>query len=144
MSSGQALAALIPHADAMCLLDAVESWDETRVACRSASHRRPDHPLRRDGHLSSVHLLEYAAQATAVHGGLTAGPGAAPVRYLAAVREWDIHVSMLDDVPGDLRIEAERLLSMGDNVVYRCRIEEGGRVLAEGRLTIAAPAVAPS
>jgi predicted hotdog family 3-hydroxylacyl-ACP dehydratase len=144
MSSGPAPAALIPHADAMCLLDAVESWDETRVTCRSASHRRPDHPLRRDGQLSAVHLLEYAAQATAVHGGLAGGDGAAPVRYLAAVREWDLYVSRLDDVPGDLRIEAERLLSMGDSVVYRCRVGEGGRVLAEGRLTIAAPAGAQS
>jgi len=144
MTSGQALAALIPHAGSMCLLDAVESWDETRVVCRSASHRRPDHPLRRDGYLPSVHLLEYAAQATAVHGGLVSGSGGAPVRYLAAARDWDLHVSRLDDAPGDLRIEAERLLVMGDNVLYRCRIEEGGRILAEGRLTIAAPAGAPS
>jgi hypothetical protein len=29
-------------------------------------------------------------------------------------------------------------------VVYRCRVGEGGRVLAEGRLTIAAPAGAQS
>jgi len=144
MTSGQALAALIPHAGGMCLLDAVESWDDTRVACRSASHRRPDHPLRRDGHLSSVHLLEYAAQATAVHGGLVSGSGGAPVHYLAAVRDWDLHVSRLDDVPGDLRIEAERLLVMGDNALYRFRIGNGGRILAEGRLTIAVPAGAPS
>lgn len=144
MTSGQVLAALVPHAGSMCLLDAVESWDESRVACRSASHRRPDHPLRRDGYLPSVHLLEYAAQATAVHGGLVSGSGGAPVRYLAAVREWDLHVSRLDDIAGDLRIEAERLLVMGDNVLYRCRIEEGGRILAEGRLTIAAPAGVPS
>ena len=63
MISGQALVALIPHGGSMCLLEAVDSWDETRVTCRSATHRRPDHPLRRDGHLSAVHLLEYAAQA---------------------------------------------------------------------------------
>jgi predicted hotdog family 3-hydroxylacyl-ACP dehydratase len=144
MTSGQALAALIPHAGSMCLLDAVESWDETRVSCRSASHRRPDHPLRRDGRLPSVHLIEYAAQATAVHGGLVAGSGAAPLRYLAAVRECDLHVSRFDDVPGDLCIEAERLLVMGNNVLYRFRIEDGGRALAEGRLTIAAPAGSPS
>lgn len=146
MTSGQALAALVPHAGSMCLLDAVESWDETRVTCVSASHRRADHPLGRDGCLSSVHLLEYAAQASAVHGGLVSGACATPppVKYLAALRECDLRVSRIDDVAGDLRIDAERLMVMGDSVLYRFSISADGRALAEGRLTVAAPAGAPS
>ena len=43
MTSGRPLAALLPHAGAMCLLDELLSWDTTRVApagdprkCRAA------------------------------------------------------------------------------------------------------------
>jgi predicted hotdog family 3-hydroxylacyl-ACP dehydratase len=146
MTAGQALAALVPHTGGMCLLDEVVSWDETRVSCRSASHRRPDHPLRRDGFLPSVHLLEYAAQATAVHGGLLADAGGspAPVMYLAAARDFDLHVTRLDDVQADLHIDAERLFSMGNSVLYRFHVSADGCLLAEGRLTVVPPTGEPS
>jgi len=146
MTAGQALAALVPHAGSMCLLDEVVSWNEARVLCRSASHRRPDHPLRRDGFLPAIHLLEYAAQATAVHGGLVAGAGVspAPAKYLAAAREFDLHVTSLDDIQADLHIDAERLLTMGDSTLYRFHVSADGRELATGRLTIVPPAAEPS
>ncbi|MEE8276780.1 MAG: hypothetical protein V3R75_06490 [Alphaproteobacteria bacterium] len=142
MTPGQALASLVPHAGSMCLLDQVVSWNEARVICRSASHRRPDHPLRRDGFLPAVHLLEYAAQATAVHGGLVAGAGAspAPAKYLAAAREFDLHVTRLDDIQADLHVDAERLLVMGNSTLYRFHVSADGRELARGRLTIVPPA----
>jgi predicted hotdog family 3-hydroxylacyl-ACP dehydratase len=146
MTAGQALAALVPHAGSMCLLDEVVSWDETHVCCRSASHRRSDHPLRRDGFLPAIHLLEYAAQATAVHGGLVASAGGspAPAKYLAAARDFDLHLISLDDIQADLCIDAERLLAMGDSVLYRFHASADGRVLATGRLTIVPPAGQPS
>lgn len=138
----QTLAALVPHGGAMCLLDEVASWDETRVCCRSASHRRPDHPLRRDGYLPAIHLLEYAAQATAVHGALVAGTGRWPAapKYLAAARDFDLHVDNLDDVSADLRIDAERLLSLGDRLLYGFQVSADNCLLAAGRLSIVPPA----
>ncbi len=142
MTARQALAALVPHAGSMCLLDEIVSWNQTRVCCRSASHRRADHPLRRDGFLPAIHLLEYAAQATAVHGGLVAGAGdsPAPAKYLAAARDFDLHVASLDDIQADLHIDAERLLALGDSVLYRFHVSADGRELATGRLTIVPPA----
>jgi predicted hotdog family 3-hydroxylacyl-ACP dehydratase len=141
MTAGQALAALVPHAGSMCLLDEVVLWNQVRVICRSASHRRPDHPLRRDGFLPAIHLLEYAAQATAVHGGLVAGAGGSPVpaRFLAAAREFHLQVTSLDDIQADLHIDAERLLAMGDSALYRFHVSADGRELARGRLTILPP-----
>ena len=146
MTAGQALAALVPHAGSMCLLDEVVSWNEAHVICRSASHKRPDHPLRRDGFLPAIHLLEYAAQVTAVHGGLLARAGGSPAaaRYLAAAREIDLHVTSLDDIQAELHIDAERLLAMGDSALYRFRVSADGRELATGRLTILPPAGEPS
>ena len=138
MTTGQAVAALVPHAGSMCLIDAVASWDQASVSCRSASHRRAEHPLRRDGTLSSIHLLEYAAQATAVHGGLVAGDGGrrVPPKYLAAARDFEVRVAALDDVHADLQIDAERLLTMGDSILYRFHVSADGQLLASGRLTI--------
>ena len=142
MTAGQALAALVPHAGSMCLLDEVVSWDEARIICRTASHRRPDHPLRRDGFLPAIHLLEYAAQATAVHGALVAGAGGspAPAKYLAAARGFDLQVNRLDDIQADLHIDAECLVAMGDSALYRFHVSADGRELATGRLTIVPPA----
>jgi len=146
MTAGQALAALVPHAGRMCLLDEVVSWNETQVICRSASHRRPDHPLRRDGFLPAIHLLEYAAQATAVHGGLLAAAGGSPAaaKYLAAAREISLRVASLDDLQAELQVDAERLLAMGDGTLYRFRVSADGRELATGRLTVVPPAGEPS
>ena len=146
MQVGQALTALVPHAGSMCLLDEVTSWNETRVSCRSASHRRPDHPLRRNGFLPSIHLLEYAAQATAVHGALLSGAGGspAPEKVLAAARDFVLHVTSLDDLQGDLQIDAERLITMGSSALYRFQVSADRRLLGAGRLTIVPPAGEPS
>ena len=62
----------IPHKGRMCLLDAVLSWDATRIRCRSTTHRTPDNPLRAHGRLGAACGIEYAAQAMAVHGALVA------------------------------------------------------------------------
>jgi predicted hotdog family 3-hydroxylacyl-ACP dehydratase len=124
----------------MCLLDEVAWWDERHVSCRSASHRRPAHPLRRNGHLSSIHLLEYAAQAAGVHGGLLSGVGAATVMYLSAARDFQLHVASLDQVAADLHIDAERLLRLGNGVLYGFAVRAGDDLLAAGRLSVMAAA----
>lgn len=145
MSAAEAPAALVPHSGSMCLLEHIASWDDARVTCTSASHRRCDHPLRRDGRLAAIHLIEYAAQASAVHGALTAraGGGAPRAKYLVAARDVELHAARLDDVEADLRIDAERLLAMGESVVYRFRVTAGGRLLSQGRLSVAAAGGTP-
>ena len=139
MTGFPAPAALVPHSGSMCLLDRVGCWSETSVTCFSAGHRRPDHPLRRGGCLPSIHLLEYAAQAAAVHGGLMAGAGAsAPLKYLAAARDFQLLVSTLDGVAAELRIDAEQLMNLGSDFLYRFHVNADGRLLASGRLTVVA------
>ena len=64
--------ALIPHAGAMCLLEAVTAWDEQSIACVTQTHRDPANPLRRQGRLPAVMAFEYGGQAAAIHGGLRA------------------------------------------------------------------------
>jgi predicted hotdog family 3-hydroxylacyl-ACP dehydratase len=134
------LCALIPHDGAMCLLDGVEAWDESRIRCLSRSHLRADNPLRRGGVLAAVHGVEYGAQAMAVHGGLLArargeslGQG-----FLAAIREVSLNVPHLDDIEVPLQVDAERLMGEGGNLMYGFELSAADRVLAAGRLMVVA------
>ena len=75
------LCALLPHGETMCLLHAVESWDSSGIVCVAVSHCDHDNPLRRTDRLNSICGLEYAAQAMAVHVGLTS-----PLQDVASIR----------------------------------------------------------
>ncbi len=129
---------LIPHAGRMCLLDEVVDWDAVRLHARSASHLRPDNPLRADGMLHAVNLCEYAAQAMAVHGALRehqAGGSAQP-GLLVALRDVTLHVERIDDLPGKLQVHVECLIAMPGSLQYGFRVEHRGSVLASGRAAV--------
>ena len=132
-----AIAALIPHAGAMCLLDRVERWDETRIRCASRSHLDEANPLRAGGQLPAVCGIEYAAQAMAVHGGLTRGERERPrAGYLASVRDVTCSRERLDDLDGELVVEAERMMGDGDRVIYGFRLWVGGTEVLTGRAAV--------
>src|SRR5437868_4281837 len=122
----------------MCLLDTVVEWDDESIVCMSETHRNPTNPLKRAGRLSAVTAFEYGAQAAAVHGGLRARAAGttAPPGYLAALRDGEINVPWLDDIPLPLRVEAKRLFGEAANTVYKCEISAGERSVARGRVTI--------
>ncbi len=65
---------LVPHAGNMCLLERVVACDAASIRCETRSHLDQSNPLRRNGQLASMCAIEYAAQAMALHGALTA-PG---------------------------------------------------------------------
>ena len=136
------IADIIPHAGDMCLLDRVLDWGEDSINCSSRSHQHPDNPLRRGGQLSSVHLVEYAAQSAAVHGALLARKHghSLPPGYLAALRGVQLEVERIDDLPGDLIVFGSRLMIARPALVYEFSASNGGRQIARGRLTIVSPA----
>lgn len=131
------IAALIPHAGAMCLLDGVLDWDAEHVRCVARSHLDAANPLRRDGRLHVLAGVEYAAQAMAVHGAL-AGGGAVPPRagYLAALRDVACHIARLDAVDEPLIVEAERLMGDPRSAIYRFGVGTGTMPLLTGRATV--------
>lgn len=141
------IAARIPHAGNMVLLDTVDTWDDDRIVCRAVSHRDHANPLYVAGHLSSVCGVEYAAQAMAVHGSLLASRDAAealaqatPTRprvgFLASVRNVRMEVARLDDVFGVLTIEARRESGDDARVLYGFEVRSGTRVLVSGRAAV--------
>jgi len=128
----------IPHQGSMCLLDAVETWDQQGIRCRASSHRDADNPLRAYGRLGAACGIEYAAQAMAVHGALLAPPDSAGPRagYLVSARGVRLHVSRLDDIAADLLVEASCITRSENNILYQFSIDAAGRRLLEGRAAV--------
>jgi predicted hotdog family 3-hydroxylacyl-ACP dehydratase len=141
-----AIAARVPHAGTMCLLDSLLDWSPDHVRCRARNHRDPAHPLRTAGGLLAPVAIEYASQAMALHGSLAAAPGTPPTPgFLAAARGVRLHVARLDAVEGDLVVSATKMAGDGQQALYRFALEdEAGRPLVEGRATVVLNTPLPS
>ena len=131
------IAGMIPHAGAMCLLDGVVHWDGARIRCFSRTHRDEGNPLRVDGQLPAVCGIEYAAQAMAVHGGLTGVVGGKPrAGYLASLRDVVCREERLDDLEGELIVDAQRLMGDEGRVIYQFTVRVGETEVLSGRATV--------
>lgn len=129
---------LIPHAGQMCLLDSVTQWDKTSISCTALSHQSVGHPLRSQGRLRSVHAIEYAAQAGAVHGALVDPSSAVRSGVLASVRQVQLKRRCLEDL-GPLEIVARRLVGGADGWMYGFVVSCGAQTVAEGRYSVMFP-----
>jgi predicted hotdog family 3-hydroxylacyl-ACP dehydratase len=126
------IAGLIPQAGDMMLLDRVVHWSANAVTCETEAHHRCDNPLRRGDMLPATAGVEIAAQAMAIHGGLTRGQGGRR-GLLGSLRDVQLHAGRLDDIAGPLTVTAE-LLGGGDSAcVYSFRIHGEDRLLLAGR-----------
>lgn len=130
------IAALIPHAGAMRLIDEVEAVSENAIRCSSQSHLLADNPLRSGGRLPASAAIEYAAQAAAIHGALVlSGGGAARRAFLAVASNVSWTADWLDGGQGVLTVEATRLAADGSGAQYAFRVSAGD-VSAEGVLLL--------
>jgi predicted hotdog family 3-hydroxylacyl-ACP dehydratase len=132
-------AAYIPHAGDMCLLDAVEAWDDTSIHAIGERHSSNSHPLAVASGLHAVHLAEYGAQATAVHGALLAAArGHAKMRpgRLVSLRDVRLMVEYVDLSKGRLDVHAECLSADERGAQYTFQVEQNGELLASGRVAV--------
>ncbi|WP_178862913.1 hypothetical protein [Thiomicrorhabdus cannonii] len=142
--------AMIPHKGGMCLWDSVLAFDEERIDCRTARHLMPDHPLKEQGQLSRLHLIEFGAQLVAVHGGLLSLQNASAtgpqIGYLASVRQ----VQFGEFAPDALQTphlfgQAEQLFADESGKLYQfCIADAQHQRLCHGRVMIAHPPSAPT
>ncbi len=133
-----ALSALIPHAGSMCLLERIEDWSAEWIRCSSSTHRDTANPLRRNDALAALHLVEYAAQAMAIHGALLAN-GSPQSGMLGVLRDVRLHVDRIDDLPAPLIVTATRRLARADGLIYDFNVELRGsshRQLSDGRISV--------
>ena len=137
MSLGRdAIARLVPHQGAMCLLEEVLEADEDTITCRASSHRDPANPLRGGIGLPAIMGVEYAAQAVAVHSALAEKSSSAKKGYLAALRDVVCSVERLDSEGDDLVVRATRMAAESGRLLYDFRIHAGDRELLRGRLSV--------
>lgn len=131
------IADMIPHQGRMCLLDEVTQWDAATIRCIGRSHRDAENPLRTGAELPALCGIEYAAQAMAVHGRLSATVTEKPrAGYLASVSEVLCSTRRLDDLTGDLVIEAERLAGDEARALYSFRIVSNDDELLTGKAAV--------
>ncbi|MGH8441287.1 MAG: phosphotransferase [Nevskiaceae bacterium] len=126
---------LIPHAGNMCLLESVEHWDENTVRCTSRTHLDTANPLRSRNGLLALHLVEYGAQATAVHGALRSGKKA-PAGVLTSLRDVSFATDRVDGIDAPLQVEARVQFANESGSLYEFSISAGGRLLASGRVSV--------
>jgi predicted hotdog family 3-hydroxylacyl-ACP dehydratase len=132
------IAELMAHSGLMCLLENLEHWDRERIVCTATSHRDAANPLRSASGLLALCTIEYAAQAMALHGALIgqgAGTAASP-GYLASARGVRLHRLRLDDLGGELRIEARRGAGDAQQILYTFDVSHNSVPVAEGRATV--------
>jgi predicted hotdog family 3-hydroxylacyl-ACP dehydratase len=132
------IAMRVPHSGTMCLLHTLHESSETHVLCSTNSHRAPDNPLRSASGLLSCNAIEYAAQAMALHGAMTA-PTNGPPRggRLASVRGVKLHVPRLDTIDGPLFVHAERVAGDVGQAMYQFTLSDGRQhTLVQGRSTV--------
>lgn len=139
MLTREAIAALVPHQGAMCLLDRALEWDPTRILCEAESHAAPGNPLRRDGMLPAVCGLEFALQAMALHGALSAGGARQRAGFVSSLRDVRMATDRLDTIAGPLRIEAMALVAEDSGFIYRFDIAGEGRSLLSGQAAVILP-----
>ena len=140
MAVDERIAALIPHAGTMCLLERILHWDDTSVTLATTTHRNPDNPLATAAGLRAIHLCEYGAQAMAVHGGLAAharGERALP-GLLVSLRDIALHCAFVNDLEGELIVQATRLHDGGVAWAYAFSVLHADVLLAQGRATVSA------
>jgi len=132
------IARRIPHSGSMCLLERLESWDDKTILCTTGTHVRPDNPMRTASGLLSPCLIEYAAQAMALHGGLLAAEGSEPsAGFLASVRSVRLSVARVDDIAAPLQVHAVRSAGDSSQILYEFAVRDPeGRPLAEGRAVV--------
>ncbi|HZF26490.1 MAG TPA: hypothetical protein VEZ88_09545 [Steroidobacteraceae bacterium] len=137
--------ARVPHSGTMCLIDRALSWDQDQIRCESETHRDLRNPLRRAGALSAVHLIEYGAQAAALHGALLAPDPqqASRAGMLVSVRQCELLIDRLEALPDALRIQARREAHGAEALTYSFEVAHDEQILGRGRLMIRLAGVAP-
>lgn len=130
---------LIPHTGDMCLLEAIEDWGEDWIRCRTGCHRWPNNPLARNGRLDTIHALEIGAQAVAAHGGVLASrneDAAARIKYLAAIRYLELEPGPLDQLGGDLTVNAHCLGAQGKHGIYHVEVASDEATILSAQVTV--------
>lgn len=128
-------ASLLPHSGSAIMIDELVRWDEREIRTRTRTHQSPDNPLRRDGQLAAVHLVEYGAQTMAAHGSLRAHAAGASsaTALLVSVRQFEATRNFIEDL-GPIEVVARELFGSPKGWQYEFEVWHGDERIARGRV----------
>lgn len=134
------MAALVPHAAPMVLLDRVTAWDATGLTASLTI--RPDTRFLEPGLGVPAHIgLEWMAQACGAFAGLRAKEAGDPVRLGFLLSTRDYRADRLWFAVGEtLLITVTQVFLDAGMAVFDCRIDAGDLACARARLTVFQPA----
>ncbi len=127
---------IVPQTGAMCLLEAVTRWDATQIVCRALPPNAA-HPLARDGVVPAVAAVEYAAQATAIHGALLNNATAPQAGLLAKLTDVTLDCDSVPVNGGPLNVQAALVSASAAGCLYTFKVTTVLGPIAQGRLMIA-------
>lgn len=127
---------LLPHQGASLMLDAVLDWDDQHIVCETHTHLDAGNPLRHAGALSPLTLIEYGAQAMALHAGLVAEQQGQSVerRLLVSAQAVELEPGDVSLLAGPLTVEARRRLADAKGALYEFTVRRGTQPYASGRV----------
>lgn len=127
---------LLPHKGAMCFIGTVTDWDAENISC-SAAAPGAAHPLVRNGRVSTLVAVEYAAQATALHGALLAAVTRPQAGMLATLRDVSFHGAWFPVNRNLLTIHAKLLSRTDGGCSYSFKVTSHHQHIASGFLLVA-------
>lgn len=137
------IAKLIPHTGNMVLLDEISQWDNNSITATALSKTLHDNPLLEESdnyHFDSILLIEYAAQAAAVHAALLAsGLGEQRPAYIGAVKNVAIMQPSLDPTL-TTTIKASMLLANASGAIYDFECQQNQTTVISAKLILNQPA----
>lgn len=131
----------LPHGASMCLLDTVHTWDEQSIQCLAISHIDPNNPMA-DGvkGISTVALVEYAAQSAAVHASLIGGSvGEGRPAFIGAIKHLELHCLELPPASKEIHVVSKLEHASASGAIYAFSVSEDGQNLIDGRLVLVKP-----
>jgi len=130
-----AISELIPHSEAMSLLDCVLAHEPDFTVCR-VDPRQSTLFADAEGSVPGWIALEYIAQCAAVHGGLAARGEAPSPGLLLGTRKFRLHVDRFR-ADSALEVTARHHLGQKGLVAFDGSVRgPDGDVLAEGRINL--------
>jgi len=128
---------MIPHGRQMCLLDEVIKWNQHKITCDTRSHRNPSNPLMKHGQLGGMMLVEYGAQAAAIHVALLQKGFSSPQpAYLGAIKQLALYTRFIDKIEDSLTVEADCLWHNMKGAIYSVQVKAADQLLITVRISL--------
>lgn len=141
INKAEKLAALLPHGAGMSLFDAVELCSDSKIIAHSTRHQATDYPFcdTDSNNISSILLVEYGAQAAALHARLNAeiSPHEENQKiFIGSVRDLVLHLPEFQSSDGQLTITAELQFGDKNGAIYLFAATINDEPLAEGKMAL--------